>query len=130
MRRKKERGQATVELALVLPVLLLILFGIMEFGRVFSAYLVITNAAREGARQAAIGANNSTIENAVYNASSSLGDLTSLTVSINPHEEASRVTGEEASVTINYNVDLVIPIISEIAPDPFPLEARSVMRVE
>jgi Flp pilus assembly protein TadG len=130
MKFRSERGQASVELALVLPVLLLILFGIMEFGRVFSAYLVITNAAREGARQAAIGANNTTIVDTVYNAASSLGDLSSLTVSIDPYEAASRVTGAEATVTVNYSVDLVVPIISSLAPDPFPLRAQSVMRVE
>jgi Flp pilus assembly protein TadG len=129
MRFRGERGQATVELALILPFLLLILFGIMEFGRIFSAYLIITNAAREGARQAAIGAANTTIVTTVRNAAYSLGDLTSLTVSINP-DESSRVTGTEATVTVNYSVDLVVPMISDVAPDPFPLQARSVMRVE
>jgi len=48
-----ERGQDLIELALVLPVLLLILVGVVDLGRAFQSYLVITNAAREGARQAA-----------------------------------------------------------------------------
>jgi Flp pilus assembly protein TadG len=45
----RERGQSMVELALVLPLLLLILFGIVDLGRVFNAYIAITNASREGA---------------------------------------------------------------------------------
>ncbi len=45
----RQRGQSLVELTLVLPFLLLILFGIVDLGRVFNAYIVITNAAREGA---------------------------------------------------------------------------------
>ena len=47
--RRCERGQSLVELALVLPFMLLILFGIVDLGRVFNAYIVITNASREGA---------------------------------------------------------------------------------
>ena len=45
-----ERGQSSVEIALVLPVLLLMLAGLVDFGRAFQAYIVVTNAAREGAR--------------------------------------------------------------------------------
>jgi Flp pilus assembly protein TadG len=44
------RGQNLVELALVLPVCLWILLGIVDFGRVYYTYVAATNAAREGAR--------------------------------------------------------------------------------
>ncbi|WP_113719564.1 TadE/TadG family type IV pilus assembly protein [Arthrobacter dokdonensis] len=50
-----ERGAAAVEFALVVPVLLLLLFGIIEFGRVYNAQIELTGAAREGARVMAIG---------------------------------------------------------------------------
>jgi len=53
--RRGARGAAMVELALALPVLLLLTAGIWDFGRVYSAYMVATNAAREGARWAALG---------------------------------------------------------------------------
>nr|WBU15379.1 TadE-like protein [uncultured bacterium] len=49
--RGGERGQALVELALVLPLLLLILFGIVDFGLGLSAKIQVTNAVRDGARQ-------------------------------------------------------------------------------
>ena len=45
-----ERGQAIIELALTLPLLLLIVLGIFDFGLMFQKYEVVTNAAREGAR--------------------------------------------------------------------------------
>ena len=45
-----QRGNALVEFALVLPLLLLIFAGIVDFGFLFQRYEVITNAAREGAR--------------------------------------------------------------------------------
>lgn len=48
--RKSRRGAAAVEFALILPVLLAILLGIMDWGWVFYVQLSMTNAAREGAR--------------------------------------------------------------------------------
>jgi Flp pilus assembly protein TadG len=53
-RRNPERGQAVVELALVLPLMLLLLLGIVEFGTVFRDYIALTDATRVGARQAAV----------------------------------------------------------------------------
>lgn len=46
--QKKTRGQAVLEFALLLPILLLLLIGTVEFSRLFFAKIVITNAAREG----------------------------------------------------------------------------------
>ena len=48
--RRDGRGQALVELALILPILLMLLLGIFEFGRAWNTKQVITDAAREGAR--------------------------------------------------------------------------------
>ncbi len=50
----REEGVAAVEFAIILPVLALLLFGILEFGRVWSQYQVYQGAAREGARCAAV----------------------------------------------------------------------------
>jgi Flp pilus assembly protein TadG len=49
-RRSSERGQAVIELALTLPLLLIVVFGIIDFGFMFQRYEAVTNAAREGAR--------------------------------------------------------------------------------
>jgi Flp pilus assembly protein TadG len=51
-RRKKEGGAALVEFALAVPLLLVVIAGIVDFGFLFQRYEVITNAAREGARMA------------------------------------------------------------------------------
>jgi Flp pilus assembly protein TadG len=48
--KRRTRGMAMVEMVLVLPVLLLVLFAIMEFGLMFSRWLTLSNAVREGAR--------------------------------------------------------------------------------
>ena len=54
-RRREERGAALVEFALILPILVLFVFGIVEFGRAYSARIELTAAVREGARAAALG---------------------------------------------------------------------------
>ncbi|NKE62792.1 pilus assembly protein [Lentzea sp. PSKA42] len=51
----RDRGAAAVEFALVLPILLLLMCGIVDFGRALHAQVVLTQAAREGARLAALG---------------------------------------------------------------------------
>ena len=52
--RDRQRGDGLVEFALVLPVLLLLLFGILDGGRAVYAYHVVANSAREGARYASV----------------------------------------------------------------------------
>ena len=57
MNRKLDRGDsgaAVVEFALLLPLLLLLVLGILDFGRVYNAQITLTQAAREGARYAAL----------------------------------------------------------------------------
>lgn len=54
-RGRDERGAAVVEFALILPVLVLFVFGIVEFGRAYSARIQLTGAVREGARAGALG---------------------------------------------------------------------------
>jgi hypothetical protein len=51
---RQTRGQALVELALILPVILLLVIGMLEFARAWNLHQVITDAAREGARRAVL----------------------------------------------------------------------------
>lgn len=54
MTKTPERGAAAVEFALLMPILIMILLGIMEFGRAYNVQMSLTNAAREGVRSVAI----------------------------------------------------------------------------
>jgi Flp pilus assembly pilin Flp len=58
MARLDQEGAAAVEFALLLPLLVLLLFGMIEFGLAFNTRIQATNAAREGARQAVVGIDN------------------------------------------------------------------------
>jgi hypothetical protein len=59
--RKKRNGQTLVEFALTLPILLVLLFGIIEFGRIFQAWVTLQNSARAAARYATTGQYNQNI---------------------------------------------------------------------
>ena len=59
--RPRRRGAAMVEMALVLPIFVMVTLGIIEFGRAMMVAQLITNAAREGARLAIIDGNSNTI---------------------------------------------------------------------
>jgi len=65
---RNERGAAAVEFALIAAVLFVFVFGIIEFGRLFSELEVLTSAAREGARAAAVRGTSDEVEQAVADA--------------------------------------------------------------
>jgi len=58
MVRRDQQGAAAVEFALLLPLLVLLLFGMIEFGFAFNSRIQATNAAREAARRAVVGIDN------------------------------------------------------------------------
>lgn len=125
--RRTEKGQALVEMALVLPILIIIVFGIVEFGRIMNTYLIVTNAAREGARHGVVGGSDLNIKNAVTNNAYTL-DPAKITVSINP--EGTRSRGTPLSVQVSYSLDIIAPVIGAITGNPYTVTATSTMRVE
>lgn len=127
-RNSGQKGQSIVETALILPIIILILTGIIDFGLLFNNYLVITNVSREAARNAAVGATDSEILTLVTNMTTSL-DNTKLSTTIYP-SEALRKKGDEVVITINYNNTLLTPVISSIVPNPMKLTAKTAMRME
>ncbi len=125
---KKNKGQSLVEMAFILPIILLVVMGIVEFGRIFNTYLVLTNASREGARVASVGGTDTDVMNSILNVTPTL-DPMSLSITIDPLE-ANRSRGLPATVTTNYNIELICPIVNVILPNPFPLTSQTVMRIE
>ena len=124
---REQKGQALVELALLLPVLLLLLGGIMEFGRLLHAQLVLTAASREGARAAAVGLPPEEVCGRVREVAAAL-DEDRLEVVQEPAGGLAR--GQLVTVTVRYTLDLVFPFMEALLPVPFPLRASTTMRVE
>jgi Flp pilus assembly protein TadG len=106
--RKKERGQSMVEFVLVVPIFLVLVFGIVDFGMGIHAWLTVTNASREGARLGSVSGSASEIEARVRATSSQL-DQAKLTVVTTNAQGAS---GESVVVDVDYQYDLITPLSS------------------
>ena len=126
--RMKRDGQALVEFAIILPVLILIIAGIIEFGMMLNSYLTIQNASREGARYGIMGANDTEIIQVVRNSSPNL-DGSKLSIEITPGD-ASRKSGDTINVKVIYDYDLIVPIISNLLGNTVELKSETSMRVE
>ena len=125
---RNQRGQAMVELVLILPILLLLLFGIVDFGRIYASNLVINNAAREGARAAALGAPDEDIV-IIVNDRCTFLDKTKLAIEITPLS-LERISGNPVNINVQYPVEINTPLISAITGDPYLVFAQVTMRVE
>jgi Flp pilus assembly protein TadG len=71
-RWKDDRGAVAVEFALVFPLLILVLFGVIEYGAVYNAQLLVTGAAREAAREMAVTGSSGSAVSAALTASPGL----------------------------------------------------------
>jgi|CZKT01.1.fsa_nt_gi Flp pilus assembly protein TadG len=127
----RERGAAAVEFALLLPVLLLLLFGIIDFGRALNAQITLTQAAREGARLAALGEPD--VVSRTQAAATGISPVT-VTVTACP---AGAGPGTDAVVTTSYAFSFATPIGAIAAMfggsgigSPITLTARGVMPCE
>lgn len=125
---KNRRGQAIIELALILPVFLLIVFGGLEIGNILHKQLLLTSASREGARTGAIGAGDNAIRDEVKKVASSL-NLSDSDIVITPGEGL-RSRGSALKVKVSHNVELFTPVLNNILPSTFHLTAETTMRVE
>lgn len=84
-RQTNRRGAAVVEMAVILPVFMMVLLGIVEFGRAMMVTQIVSNAAREGARRAILnGSTNATVsaDIAEFVSSTCRVDTTSISVEI------------------------------------------------
>ena len=121
---KSERGQSLVEFAMILPLFIIVLFGIMEFGRLWEISNLITSASREGARVAAIsGSSQSQAINAAQHVLSA-ANIEDATVSVSGPNSASEVS---VTVTLHYT-----PLTGSIIPgfDQFSISRSTIMRWE
>ncbi len=109
-------GQELVELALLIPLLMLIAFGVLDLGRLFHASITITNAAREGARFGTFDPADLTGIVAVTQAEAENSgiDLSSSTIAVTC-PDGSCGSGLAVRVTISYPFQLVMGLVF---PDP------------
>jgi Flp pilus assembly protein TadG len=106
---RNERGQAIVEFALITPVLLLLVLGIIQGAIVFNNYMALTDATRAGSRQAAVGRTASdpigATEDRVRRSADHL-DQSKLTVEITPANPATWTQGGDVTVKASYPYEI------------------------
>jgi Flp pilus assembly protein TadG len=126
-RIKQEEGQTMVEFALVVPLLLVILFAVIQFGGVYNDYVTLTDATRVGARKAAVSRQEANPEGvaeaAVRSSATDLrqGDL-DVNVSTSAWEHGRDV---EVAATYPYEIDLLGFVVAS-----GELESTTTERVE
>jgi Flp pilus assembly protein TadG len=121
---RSQRGQSLVEFALVLPVFVVVFFGIMEFGRLWEISNVLTSAAREGARVAAVSEPNIDKAKAAAQNVLTAAHIASATVAISgPNSDKDIVV----TISMAYS-----PLTGTIIPGlgPFSLTRSTTMRWE
>lgn len=120
-RTRDDEGAAAVELALLLPILLMLVTGIIFFGLAYNAKIELSGAVREGARKLALGGTVADAETAVQASAPSLA----VTFPTAPTD----CTGgaANASITGSYDMQYTIPFFGS---GTWTIQARGVMRCE
>lgn len=126
-RIRAEKGQTMVEFALVVPILLVILFGIIQFGIVYKNYVTLTDATRVGARKAAVSRHEPNpvgVAEAAARGSATGLDQSELDVSVSA---SAWEHGEDVTVTATYpyEIDLLGLVVASGR-----LESATTERVE
>ena len=110
---RNENGQTMVEFALVLPVLVVLLFGIIQFGTAFNNYVSLTDAVRAGARVAAVSRQSSDpVGNTVAKVKASATDIDTSQVNVSVNSDW--VHGDDVTVkaTYPYSISLLGVVVA------------------
>ena len=130
--QRDERGALIVEFGLIVPILFLLVFGIVDFGRAYFTMNNLAAAVREGARYGAVletpgaGTWPDSIKQRVVNFSYTFGGARlgkpNVTVAINPDTTL--------TVTANYTFQTITPLVNLIGLDSIPMQEKAVFRLE
>ncbi|WP_354215525.1 TadE/TadG family type IV pilus assembly protein [Arthrobacter sp. UYCo732] len=127
-RRPKERGAVAVEFALILPIFLMLIFGIVEYGRAFSIQVSMAGGAREAARYTALHYTDAGFEAVAKQKAIAAAPIARL----QPGEIniSTCMPDRDAVVTINANVTYLtgLPTLVPFLPDIMNISAKGVMR--
>lgn len=134
--RKKcrgEDGQAMVEFALILPIFLLILCGIIDFGWLFYNQLSLNNACREGARYAVVntaeGNGTQAIINHIENATTTVFANDGVRIDVE-YTTPSDPTAGDVTVSMEADISFFTPVLSTVLGSERTITSTVVMKVE
>ncbi len=129
---KRRRGSLTVEAALLLPLLLILTFGLIEYGWMFLKQQQITNTARQCARLGAmVDGTNTAVTNQITTMMNSYGLVSSAyTTTISPANVATAARGTQVSVTISIQYSKIDVTGFTLLPMPATISAKVSMQKE
>ena len=127
--RRTDRGQSHAEFSIVVPIFLILVFGIVDFSMALRAWLTVTNASREGARVLVLGQSCSQVTAQSQNVAKGLSP--SVTVTITP-STCTGVSGDSMSVSVSYTYKFVTPLgsLAKMITGPITMTSTSTMRHE
>ncbi|MFS1511940.1 TadE/TadG family type IV pilus assembly protein [Chengkuizengella sp. SCS-71B] len=125
---KSEKGQSLTEFALVLPILLLMLCGIIDFGRLGFNYMNQHLTTQEAVRKAGLGNSDTEIET-FAKGYIQIKDPESLQVTIVP-DDSIRDSGDYVTVTLTSPFEAATPLMDIFFPDSMQISTNSTIRVE
>jgi Flp pilus assembly protein TadG len=134
-KRTDQRGAAAVEFALVVPLLLMLVFGIVDFGYMVNRVSLVNNAARDAAREGSLAGTQASI---TATATAALDGVPGTTVTVSCTKpdgsacatyDADATSGGTTVVTINYEHEMITPI-AFIFGDSVNLSRTARMRIE
>lgn len=137
-RTRSERGAALIEMALTLPLLLLVTMGAVEFGRAYQYWQVLTNAAREGARIAVLpGVNDDAVKDRVttYMTAGRLNTPDAATITVTRNTALGAGTASTVVVDYPFTFIMLQPVAQLVAGgsavgEPLTMSASAMMRNE
>ena len=106
-RKNGEKGQALVEFTFLVPIFLLLLFAIIDFGMGFYSWISITNGAREGARLGVVAGTQAEIIDRVVTAVDLTNEASNMTVTVT---NAQGQPGESVVVRVDYDYEFITPL--------------------
>lgn len=121
---RRERGSAAVELALVLPLALLVSLAIVQVGLIARDSAVVALAAREGSREAAVSTDDARVREAALRN----GNLRDERTEVEVDRQGS--VGDPVEVRVRYTAPLVVPFIRWLFPEEVRLTGEATMRQE
>jgi Flp pilus assembly protein TadG len=114
-RKGKEKGQSLTEMALVLPVILVVLAGVLDLGRLYYVTVALTDAAGEGATYAALNPNNT--DEIIARTQSATGGLVQVGTEQVTVDCPSVTAGSTVTVSISYDFTVATPLVNLLVPD-------------
>jgi Flp pilus assembly protein TadG len=124
----RSRGQSMVEFTLILPLLMLLILGIYQFGQTYADYIQVTNAARDGGRKALVSrSDTSGVADAVTAAKNATWwlDKNQMNVTVSPAQPWAQGTNVTVTVTYPYSINLLGLVVASGT-----LKSATTVRVE